>query len=91
MPGNIYTTKLLDVYMHEPQTSFEPVEWVIIVMDYVKSDLRTVLSQARIVKLSEGHVVTILFNMLCALDFLHSTNLMHRDIKPANFLIDDEC
>ena len=41
--------------------------------------------------LNETHVTTILFNMLCAVEFVHSANLMHRDIKPANFLIDEDC
>ena len=60
-------------------------------MDLVESDLRTVLMNADKTGLGETQVITILFNMLSAIDFYHSTGLMHRDIKPANFLIDDNC
>ena len=42
-------------------------------------------------KLKEEHVITILYNMLCAINFFHSANVIHRDIKPANILIDSNC
>ena len=41
--------------------------------------------------MDEEHIITILYNILCAVNFMHSTNVMHRDIKPANILIDDQC
>ena len=39
----------------------------------------------------EYHVKRILFNLLCAIKFMHSSNIMHRDLKPANILISEEC
>ena len=41
--------------------------------------------------LSEEHAIIILYNLLCALNHIHSANIMHRDIKSSNLLIDDKC
>ena len=41
--------------------------------------------------LSEEHVTTIFYNLLCALNYIHGSNIMHRDLKPANILISAEC
>ena len=62
-----------------------------IVMEIVETDLKNLLSNAKVNKLSEEHVVTILYNMLCAVNFLHSGNIIHRDLKPSNMLIDSTC
>ena len=42
-------------------------------------------------RLSEDHVVTILYNILCSLNYLHGSNIMHRDLKPSNILINHDC
>lgn len=31
-----------------------------------------------------------MYNLLCSINFLHSSNIMHRNIKPGNILIDNE-
>lgn len=43
---NIYTTKLLDLIVPEVAPS-EQIKWVVIVMDYVQSDLRTALIKGK--------------------------------------------
>ena len=62
-----------------------------VVMDYDKNDLRSILINAQKIGLTEDHVTAIMYNMLSAVELLHSTGCMHRDIKPANFLIADDC
>jgi mitogen-activated protein kinase 1/3 len=83
MKNNIYTTKLLDLLLVE--------DCLFIVLEHVDQDLKKVLSNSDEINFTEKHVVTILYNMLCSINFLHSANVMHRDIKPANILIDCEC
>jgi serine/threonine protein kinase len=41
--------------------------------------------------IEENHIIIIIYNLLCAINFMHSANLIHRDIKPANILIDGKC
>ena len=32
-----------------------------------------------------------MFNLLCGLQFVHSSGIIHRDLKPSNVLITEEC
>jgi mitogen-activated protein kinase 1/3 len=59
-----------------------------LVMDIVDSDLNKLLDNAEELQITDDHVITIMYNLLCSLNFLHSCNIMHRDLKPANILID---
>ena len=71
--------------------SEEPNSYLFIVMEYVEFDLRKVLKSTVRIEFDEDHVITIMYNSLCALKFLHSANVMHRDMKPANMLVDEDC
>lgn len=41
--------------------------------------------------IDEDHILVIIYNILCALNYMHSADVVHRDIKPANILINDSC
>lgn len=84
MKENVHTVKIVDLIVTEELRD------LFIVMNYVCSDLKNVLRQDQI-GLSQNHTITILFRLLCALNFLHKANVMHRDIKPANILLDQDC
>ena len=60
-------------------------------MEYFESDLKKLLIKSDELSFSEDHVITIMYNVLCALNMVHTSNIMHRDIKPANILIDEYC
>ena len=58
-------------------------------MEHVESDLKKMMNSE--IKLKEEHVTIILYNILCALNYIHSSGVMHRDIKPANLLVNSTC
>jgi serine/threonine-protein kinase len=48
-----------------------------IVMEYIESDLKKMLINTNIIDFDQSHILTILYNSLCALNFIHSANIMH--------------
>lgn len=92
MARNVFTTKLHDVILPcSKEEDLETFDDIFLVMDYVEHDLKRIFTMTKPPSFSEDHVVTILYNILCATNFLHSANIMHRDMKPANVLITGEC
>lgn len=84
MKENLHTIKLIDVIVSEDLSN------IFLVTNYVCSDLKIVLKQENVC-ISQKHTITILFRMLCALNFLQKANILHRDIKPENILLDNDC
>ena len=62
---------------------------IYLVMEYVETDLKELVKSSML--LSEEHVKMITYNLLRALQSIHSADVLHRDIKPANILVDDDC
>lgn len=83
MKSNKYTTRVLDI-VFEDHTLF-------IVMDYMDSDLKRLLSGVEKMSLTKEHVLVLIYKLLCALNYVSTANVLHRDLKPANVLIDENC
>jgi len=87
MDNNIFTTKLYDI-VFPPED--EPFDKLFLVMEHVELSLKSMFGDV-----TEGfnsqHLIVILYNLLCALNFVHTCGIMHRDIKPANILLTPQC
>ena len=91
IPGNIFTTKLLDIVLPITENSgSNKFKDIFIVMDYVQQDLVKLFTTNRPDEFTEDHVVCIMYNALCALNFLDTANVIHRDLKCENILISEK-
>jgi mitogen-activated protein kinase 7 len=41
--------------------------------------------------LEDKHIKTIAYNIICAINYIHSADILHRDLKPANILVNEDC
>lgn len=75
-----------------PEDKNKGMMGLFLVMEYFENDLKHVMSAAPSREdFTYHHSLLILYNILCAIKFLHSANVLHRDLKPANILIDEDC
>uniref|UniRef100_A0A7S2V2D6 Mitogen-activated protein kinase n=1 Tax=Fibrocapsa japonica TaxID=94617 RepID=A0A7S2V2D6_9STRA len=61
---------------------------IYLTFDHMETDLHAVI-RANI--LEEIHKKYIIYQLLKALKFMHSAELLHRDIKPSNLLLNSDC
>ncbi|KAJ0410656.1 hypothetical protein ATCC90586_003725 [Pythium insidiosum] len=69
--------------------SFATFEDTYIVTDLMETDLHRVINSQE--PLSPDHIAYVTYQMLCALRYIHSAQILHRDIKPSNVLINRDC
>ncbi|XP_035902583.1 serine/threonine-protein kinase fused isoform X1 [Anopheles stephensi] len=65
--------------------SFETNNEIIVVTEYAKTDLHSLLRDG---SLEEPRTQRITFHLVSALYYLHSHRILHRDLKPQNILLD---
>ena len=60
-----------------------------LIMEKMDSDLQKIISSKQ--QLTDEHYQFILYQILRAIYYLHSANIIHRDFKPSNVLINEDC
>lgn len=73
------------LYPNNPST----FDTLYVVMEYAESDLKKIIKSN--INLEMQHTQHIIYNLLCAIKYLHESNVLHRDLKPANVLINEDC
>ena len=59
-------------------------------MELQSGDLKSLMDTKNLI-FEEEHALIVLYNTLCAINFLHSAKVIHRDIKPSNILVNSNC
>ena len=62
---------------------------IYIVTNLFETDLRRVIQSGQ--GLSDKHVKFFMYQILLAVKYIHSANVVHRDLKPSNILINADC
>jgi mitogen-activated protein kinase 1/3 len=78
--------ELIEILMPTDINNFTTIY---IVLEFAESDLKKVLKSS--LNLDILHIQTIVYNLLCAVKYLHESKVIHRDLKPANILVNEDC
>uniref|UniRef100_A0A674MQ15 Mitogen-activated protein kinase 15 n=1 Tax=Takifugu rubripes TaxID=31033 RepID=A0A674MQ15_TAKRU len=62
---------------------------IYLIFEYMDTDLHAVIKKGTLLK--DIHKRYVMYQLLKALKYLHSGNVIHRDQKPSNVLLDTDC
>uniref|UniRef100_A0A914DQV5 mitogen-activated protein kinase n=1 Tax=Acrobeloides nanus TaxID=290746 RepID=A0A914DQV5_9BILA len=82
------------VDMYTPDLDSQCLKNIYIVTEYAGVSLKSVLDRQRQTGcklINFDHIKYIIYQLLRALKYLHSANVIHRDLKPSNLAITEDC
>ncbi|CAF3276958.1 unnamed protein product [Rotaria socialis] len=62
---------------------------IYLVFEFMEADLHNVIRKGNILK--DTHKRYVMYQLLKAMKYLHSANVIHRDMKPSNVLLNQQC
>ncbi|XP_017485927.1 PREDICTED: serine/threonine-protein kinase BUR1-like [Rhagoletis zephyria] len=62
---------------------------IYLIFEYMESDLHNIIKKGTILK--DIHKRYVMYQLINAVKYIHSGNVIHRDLKPSNVLIDSKC
>lgn len=72
-----------------PLAPIDQYEEVYLVTDLMETDLHRIIYSRQ--PLTDDHVQYFIYQILCALKYMHSAGVLHRDLKPSNLLLNSNC
>ena len=93
MKENLFTPKIIDIVvpMEQDGDGYQSFSDVFIVTDFQPQNLSNIFDMVRSDSFTVEHAMTIMYNLLCGLKYLHSAKVCHGHICPENILITSNC
>ena len=81
-PGNV---------LGDNETSISDLQYneVYLILRKCDMDLKKLIKSGK--HLEETQVKSIIYDILCGLNYLHKSKIIHRDLKPGNILVNNDC